>query len=145
MKVVKFIFVVIIIVGIILGIPCFIQNNIDINNYFTQVENAHFKGPAGYFGLIIQNKSADQETLNNAVSMMKDYGNAIIGQKRDFCTLLFVVELLLGISIITIGIILLKLTTKKLVPYAFITSGILAISGYIFIFYVVMSTYTIRM
>lgn len=134
MKIIKFIITVILIVGICLGVPCYLQNSININNYYSKGENANTEGPIGYYGLIVENPNANNEIVDNSLSIMKDYGNALKGQNKEYSKLLFIVELLLGICIISIGIILLKLTTKKYMSYAFIISGILSIIGYIFLF-----------
>ncbi len=134
MKIIKFIITVILIVGICLGVPCYLQNSININNYYSKGENANTEGPIGYYGLIVENPNANNEIVDNSLSIMKDYGNALKGQNKEYSKLLFIVELLLGICIISIGIILLKLTTKKYISYAFIISGILSIIGYIFLF-----------
>lgn len=131
MRIVKFIIIVILIVGICFGVPCFWQNNININDYYSKGENANTIGPMGYYGLIVENENADNAIIDNSINMMKDYGNALKGQNKEYSQLLFTVELLLGIFIISIGIILLKLTTKKYVSYAFIVSGTISIIGYI--------------
>lgn len=136
MKIVKFIITAILIIGICFGIPCFLQNNININDYYSKGENANTKGPMGYYGLIVENENANNEIVDNSLNMMKDYGNALNGQNKEYSKLLFIVELLLGICIISIGIILLKLTSKKNISYTFIISGILSIIGYIFLFIV---------
>ena len=131
MKIIKFIITVILIVGICLGVPCYLQNSININNYYSKGENANTEGPIGYYGLIVENPNANNEIVDNSLSIMKDYGNALKGQNKEYSQLLFTVELLLGIFIISIGIILLKLTTKKYISYAFIVSGTISIIGYI--------------
>lgn len=91
-------------------------------------------GPIGYFGLIANDENATNEIKTNAGKFMTEYSNIVNGQQRDFCNLILLIEILLGICIISIGIILLKTTNNKLFATAFIISGTLSIIAYIFFY-----------
>ncbi len=136
MKIIKFIITVALIFSICFCIPCFIHENMNVDKYYTTAENAIAPGPIGYIGAIMQDENITPKINEKLSNLVNEYNRINNGKRKDYNTLLFIVEMLLGISIIVIGIILLKITNKKLLALAFILSGTLSIIGYIFFFYV---------
>lgn len=87
------------------------------------------------YGVIYSDKNISADAKVKATNLLEECGRLLEGQRKDYYKLLFFVEILLGISIIAIGIILLKATSKKLLAYAFMVSGVLSIIGYMFLYY----------
>jgi|GEM_PF-2615747 len=134
MKILKFILATFLILLITAGIPIYSFYKGTITQYFSKVEGVPMEGPAGYLQKIIQDENATQDIKNNSVKLLQEYSNVYVGEKKDVLNLFFCTSLLLGLTIITFGIVLLKIKHYKIVSLSIITAGTISTIIYILIY-----------
>lgn len=130
----KFIIIVFFILVISFGIPFTLYQNINEANYYTYGDNASTDGPMGYYGLIVSDQNSTNEIKINALNLWIELQNILNGCINQYSNIIFLMGIIIGILIISIGIILLKAIKNKYSAYAFIISGTLTIIAYIFIY-----------
>ncbi len=119
---------------VVFGIPFIIHNSINESKYWSDVDGSDVKGPMGYLGLIINNENTTGNINENAMHLMDEETNIIAGQRDDFTLMMLVMGIIISITIISIGIILKKITKSK-VPYtSFVISGILTLAAYVILY-----------
>lgn len=142
MKVFKFILITIIILSIVAGIPIVIYKVGSENQHLVQVEGNAFQGPMAYASNILKDANSTQEIKENVTKLSSEYNNLLNYEKKDMLNLFFATALILGVSIILFGIILLKISKYKLFSTALLTSGVISIICYIYIYITTLSTLT---
>ena len=127
MKVVKFIFVTVIILVITSFIPFKLFDKVKDDHYYSQADGTFIKGPMGYMQIISQNENITDE-------LKSEYSNIIQHKQKAFINLFFYVSIILGVMLIVLGIVLLKVTKYSLLGKCLITAGVISILIYIYMY-----------
>lgn len=134
MKVVKFIFVTVIILVITSFIPFKLFDKVKDDHYYSQADGTFIKGPMGYMQIISQNENITDELKNDVFNLSSEYSNIIQHKQKAFINLFFYVSIILGVMLIVLGIILLKVTKHSLLGKCLITAGVISILIYIYMY-----------
>ena len=134
MKIFKFILVTLIIVIFTGIIPFFIYNKLNDTSYYSNPT-----GPAKYLTNIIQNENATQEIKDETINLMQEYSNMLHYNKENLMNLFIYISALFAISLIAIGIFLLKKTDYKSFGKCLIIAGVISIIIFMYIYFYTLS------
>ena len=134
MKFFKFILVTLIIVIFTGIIPFFIYNKLNDTSYYSNPT-----GPAKYLTNIIQNENATQEIKDETINLMQEYSNMLHYNKENLMNLFIYISALFAISLIAIGIFLLKKTDYKSFGKCLIIAGVISIIIFMYIYFYTLS------
>lgn len=134
MKFFKFILVTLIIVIFTGIIPFFIYNKLNDTSYYSNPT-----GPAKYLTNIIQNENATQEIKDETINLMQEYSNMLHYNKENLMNLFIYISALFAISLIAIGIFLLKKTNYKSFGKCLIIAGVISIIIFMYIYFYTLS------
>ncbi len=134
MKIFKFILVTLIIVIFTGIIPFFIYNKLNDTSYYSNPT-----GPAKYLTNIMQNENSTQEITADAVKLLQEYSNISRYNKENLMNLFIYVSALFAISLIAIGIFLLKKTDYKSFGKCLIIAGVISIIIFMYIYFYTLS------
>ena len=134
MKSLKFIVITLAILCITSGLPLLFFNNCNSEKYFSTAPQTDTPGPFGYIQKALQDDTLSTETRTDIGNISKEYSNILSGTERDFLKLFLCVSLILGITIITFGIFMLKTSEFKLLATSLITSGTISTILYLLLF-----------
>lgn len=134
MKTLKFVLITLIIVSIT-GIMPFLLYKTTTNTelFLDEVDGTQLKGIAGYFVKIAIDENATLEIKQNAANMLQSSTNILKYKNASYNKLVIYLSLVLNIFTISLGIILKKINSKKLLGNSFIVAGILSLLFSIFI------------
>ena len=134
MKIFKFILVTLILVIFTGIIPFFIYNKLNDTSYYSNPT-----GPAKYLTNIIQNENATQEIKDETINLMQEYSNMLHYNKENLMNLFIYISALFAISLIAIGIFLLKKTNYKSFGKCLIIAGVISIIIFMYIYFYTLS------
>ena len=134
MKIFKFILVTLILVIFTGIIPFFIYNKLNDTSYYSNPT-----GPAKYLTNIIQNENATQEIKDETINLMQEYSNMLHYNKENLMNLFIYISALFAISLIAIGIFLLKKTDYKSFGKCLIIAGVISIIIFMYIYFYTLS------
>jgi len=130
-KLLIFLLFSLIILLITVGIPTYQFAEYRHSEYFTYIESGGDRLPSTFNNIsIISKELANTDSLTNLVN---DYTNIIRGKSTDLLNLYLSVAILLGIAIISIGIILYKFKHTT-ISWSFMSAGTISIIIYILIY-----------
>lgn len=136
MKIFRGILVTILIFVITFLVPFTIENKIYFKDYTTTAEGQNVSGPFGYISKIFENEDATVQIKNDTAYLSQEWQNILRGVKKDFYFLAFILEILLSISVLSIGFIILRTTKDKLTSIPFIIASLLSVACYIGYYYI---------
>ena len=134
MKIFKFILVTLILVIFTGIIPFFLYNKLNDTSYLS-----NSMGPSKYLTNIIQNENATQEIKDETINLMQEYSNILHYNKENLMNLFIYISALFAISLIAIGIFLLKKTNYKSFGKCLIIAGVISIIIFMYIYFYTLS------
>lgn len=138
-SVIKFIISLAIIFIITGVIPFVLYKNANYNaNNLKPVENSNFDGPAGYVQRIVQNPDSTMQIKEDLSSAVRGYQDVIEEKRVTYNNVIICLLVIASISIITVGLLVYKLTESKSIGLGIISGGVLSTLTYIFIFTVMI-------
>ncbi len=135
MKYIKFILITFIILLVTIGIPYVLHHKYVYSNYVTQIKGDAQNGLMDHLLLITKDKDATQNIITNTMKLFDEFSNTYNGHTKDLINLFFATSILFGITLLILGIVLLKLTSKKILSISVITSSIMSIIFYLAIYF----------
>ncbi|MBR1883877.1 MAG: hypothetical protein IJ809_02880 [Clostridia bacterium] len=146
-NVIKFILALAIVFSVSSIIPFELYRNANYHyDEFNQVEGSDIKGPMAYISKIVTNedyKNSSKDLKDNFSSLNKEYQNVIELNRVKYNNVIICLFIISGVSIITIGILIFKLTKAKAIGLGIISGSVLTVLTYIFIFSVMLHNATL--
>ncbi len=136
---------------VIFGIAGFLSFELykNANNFYDElekIEGSEFKGPAAYLFKILNNseyQNLSMELKNDFSSLQHEYQTVRELNRVKYNNVIICLMAISSVSLITIGILIFKLTKEKAIGLGIITGSILTSLTYIFILYVMLYNVTL--